>query len=162
LPKYSTHPSPTIVQQHHDDTAHDHSSTSSTSDAVVAELKEVRAMLQDLHKRMDRLERTLFASPPPLSGSQKDNLPHSVARRRGGVLSIIRDIAGPQRGGGGGGRLIRIAMFLLFVGLIVFGRRRWTRRNVRSLLGMDWATARQLARSRLGFLERRVLHLRLY
>lgn len=164
LPKYSTHPTPAIVQQQHNDTALDHSLSSSTSDAVVAELKEVRTMLQDVHKRMDRLERTLLASPPPVSGLHKDNSSHSVPKRRGGIMSIIKSVAGaPRRGGGGGGRLFRIAIFVLFVGLIVFGgRRRRPRRNMRLLLGMDWAAAKQLARSRLGFLERRVSRLRLH
>lgn len=163
LPKYSTYPSTaaTVVQQQHDN-VQDLSPSSSNSDAVVAELKEVRTILQDLHKRMDRLERSLQAtSSSSEAGPQKAKSSSPVTRRRG-ILSIVKGIATPRRGNGGGG-LFRIAMFVLFIGLIVFGgRRRWARRGMRSLLRMDWATAKQLARSRLGFLERRVSRLRLH
>lgn len=163
LPKYSTYPTTTAttVQQQHDN-VQDLSSSSSNSDAVVAELKEVRTILQDLHKRMDRLERFLQAtSSSSGSGPQKDKSSSPLTRRRG-ILSIIKKIATPRRGGGGG-RLLRIVMFVLFVGLIVIGgRRRWTRKGMRSLLRMDWATAKQLARPRLGFLERHVFRLCLH
>ncbi|KAF9282818.1 hypothetical protein BGZ88_010836 [Linnemannia elongata] len=163
LPKYSTYPTATAtaVQQQHDN-IQDLSSSSSNSDAVVAELKEVRTILQDLHKRMDRLERSLQAtSSSSGSGPQKDKSSSPVTRRRW-ILSIIKGMATPQRGGGGRG-IFRIAMFVLFVGLIVFGgRRRWTRGGMRSLLRMDWATAKQLARSRLSFLERHVSRRRLH
>lgn len=163
LPKYSTYPTATTtaVQQQHDN-IQDLSSSSSNSDAVVAELKEVRAILQDLHKRMDRLERSLQAtSSSSGSGPQKDKSSSPVTRRRW-ILSIIKGMATPRRGGGGR-RIFRIAMFVLFVGLIVFGgRRRWTRGGMRSLLRMDWATAKQLARSRLSFLERHVSRQRLH
>ncbi|OAQ22405.1 hypothetical protein K457DRAFT_26102 [Linnemannia elongata AG-77] len=163
LPKYSTYPTATTtaVQQQHDN-IQDLSSSSSNSDAVVAELKEVRTILQDLHKRMDRLERSLQAtSSSSRSGPQKDKSSSPVTRRRW-ILSIIKGMATPRRGGGGRG-IFRIAMFVLFVGLIVFGgRRRWTRGGMRSLLRMDWATAKQLARSRLSFLERHVSRQRLH
>lgn len=160
LPKYSTYPATTttIVPQQHDNVQ---DLSSSSSDAVVAELKEVRTILQDLHKRMDRLEQSLqTTSSTSGSGQQKDKSSTSATRRRG-ILLIIKKMATPRRGGGGG-RLFRIVMFVLFVGLIVFGgRRRWSRRGMRSLLRMDWATAKQLARSRLSFLERHVSRLRL-
>ncbi|KAF9540719.1 hypothetical protein EC957_003867 [Mortierella hygrophila] len=74
LPKYSTYPTTTTttVQQQHAN-IQDLSSSSSNSDAVMAELKEVRTILQDLHRRMDRLERSLQAtSSSSESGPQKD------------------------------------------------------------------------------------------
>ncbi|KAF9121281.1 hypothetical protein BGW39_010653 [Mortierella sp. 14UC] len=64
LPLYTTHPTPA---QQQNDTVQDPGSSSS-SDAVVAELKEMRTMLQDLHKRMDRLEQSLHSgNPRPLA-----------------------------------------------------------------------------------------------
>ncbi|KAF9147174.1 hypothetical protein BG015_011223 [Linnemannia schmuckeri] len=64
LPKYSTHATTDIIP-HPDDNVRDQSaSSSSTYAAVVTELKEVRKAVQDLHKRMDRLELSLQSSGP--------------------------------------------------------------------------------------------------
>ncbi|KAG0272438.1 hypothetical protein BGZ95_011818 [Linnemannia exigua] len=185
LPLYTTHPTP-IVQRRNDFIEHDlGSSSSSSSDAVIAELKEVRTMLQDLHRRMDCLEQSMHVRSSPnsssstrhlvprrlssSSGHQKDKPSSSSPEtRRRGILSIIKSMATPQRRrGGGGGGLARIALLVLFFGLILFGRRSYRKKNLRlfslsSLLGMDWtATAvKQFARSRLGFLEKRVSRMR--
>ncbi|KAK3824016.1 MAG: hypothetical protein J3R72DRAFT_528857 [Linnemannia gamsii] len=184
LPLYTTHPTP--ISQQRKGIIEQDQGPSTSSEAVVAELKEVRTMLQDLHKRMDRLEQSLHVhtlpngsnSTRPLvtrrlsssSGQQKD-IPSSSSpeTRRRGIFSIIKGMATPQRRrGGGGGGIARIAILVLFFGLILLARRSYRKRNLRSLslsslLGMDWtATAvKQFARSRLGFLERRVSRLRL-
>ncbi|KAG0205550.1 hypothetical protein BGX33_007872 [Mortierella sp. NVP41] len=76
--------------------------SSSAFVTVVAELKEVRTMLQDLHKRMDHLELSLRKSPSPRLSSRRSSSP---SRREGkaqvggrGILSAIRRLASQQRG----------------------------------------------------------------
>ncbi|KAF8944604.1 hypothetical protein BGZ47_004006 [Haplosporangium gracile] len=155
LPKYSTHATTDVIPHPDDNVQNRSASPASTSAAVVTELKEVRRALQDLHKRMDRLELSLQSS-----GSQNDK--SFPVTRRYGIISIIKGLVAPRRVGSRGGRLFRMAMFVLFVGMIVFGgSRRWPQRGMRSLLRMDWTTVKQLARSKLRFLERRVSRLRL-